>query len=374
MIPAAMASIEAGDIDRLVTSGRSEARDLEFKRELPGGSDTEIKEFLADVTSLANAQGGDLIFGIEDVGGVASAVPGLQLDDVDSSILRLENICRDGVEPRINGIKTRWIERSDGGVMVMRMPASLAAPHRIKFKNSGRFYARNSRGKYEMDTHELRHAFTENAGLPARFSSLHDSAIIASTGDSMPFALKREPRAIVTIAPITLFREARSLDVTPEKAVMPVKPAGSISWMHTLEGALVYITPGQADGSVRSYALTNRQGYVDAAWTIGGERELANGQSATLVWPEKFEEGLIDMTTAATTWLSNYGIEGPWIVMATIAGVTSSQLVTGNHSASREAWRDGARMQDLIVEQVSRDALLPLFRSLWLLFGTRPPY
>jgi len=35
-------------------------------RDLPSGSDADKKEFQADVTSFANAAGGDLVFGIEE--------------------------------------------------------------------------------------------------------------------------------------------------------------------------------------------------------------------------------------------------------------------------------------------------------------------
>lgn len=40
-------------------------------------------------------------------------------------------------------------------------------------------------------------------------------------------------------------------------------------------------TPIGAQRSVRSYALTHRAGRVDAAWTIGGERELRQGKRAS---------------------------------------------------------------------------------------------
>lgn len=77
MIAASFDTIDAADLHRLVASGASEGRDLEFKRELPGGSDAEIKEFLADVTSLANAHGGDLVFGVEESAGTATRISGV---------------------------------------------------------------------------------------------------------------------------------------------------------------------------------------------------------------------------------------------------------------------------------------------------------
>lgn len=43
-----------------------ESRTLEYKRDLPDPKDRDSKrEFLGDVTSFANAQGGDIVYGIE---------------------------------------------------------------------------------------------------------------------------------------------------------------------------------------------------------------------------------------------------------------------------------------------------------------------
>ncbi|MGI9375057.1 MAG: AlbA family DNA-binding domain-containing protein [Tsuneonella suprasediminis] len=154
-------------LQALVDNHVAERRDLEFKRELPGRNDEQVKEFLADVTSLANAQGGDLIYGIEEDNGVAAALPGVEINDPDAVILRLESSLQANVAPRLTGVRTHWVSLANGrGAMVMRIPGSLTAPHRVIYKKSGRFYGRNSRGKYEMDVHELRLAFTQSEQLP----------------------------------------------------------------------------------------------------------------------------------------------------------------------------------------------------------------
>ena len=61
MIPGPVESIDAAALERLVANAVSESRTLEYKRELPNPKEKDSKrEFLADVTSFANAQGGDL--------------------------------------------------------------------------------------------------------------------------------------------------------------------------------------------------------------------------------------------------------------------------------------------------------------------------
>ncbi|MDA7511146.1 ATP-binding protein [Verrucomicrobia bacterium] len=60
------------DLNSLVRDKVGESRTIEFKSQLPSSNDKDKKEFLADVSSLANAVGGDLIYGIEADNGVAS--------------------------------------------------------------------------------------------------------------------------------------------------------------------------------------------------------------------------------------------------------------------------------------------------------------
>jgi predicted HTH transcriptional regulator len=58
--------IDSIDLEQLVADRVPEGRELEYKRELPGNADEDKREFLYDVTSLANASGGFLIYGIEE--------------------------------------------------------------------------------------------------------------------------------------------------------------------------------------------------------------------------------------------------------------------------------------------------------------------
>ncbi|MDH4241618.1 MAG: ATP-binding protein, partial [Phycisphaerae bacterium] len=58
--------IDKNDIDALIAEQVSEAKQLEYKKELPGGTEREKVEFLSDVCSFANASGGHIIYGLGD--------------------------------------------------------------------------------------------------------------------------------------------------------------------------------------------------------------------------------------------------------------------------------------------------------------------
>src|SRR3954451_17276289 len=64
MIEKPVQGISKDDIDALVADEVREGRTLDYKEKLPGNADKDKKEFLADVSSFANAGGGDMIFGV----------------------------------------------------------------------------------------------------------------------------------------------------------------------------------------------------------------------------------------------------------------------------------------------------------------------
>ncbi len=369
-------TIDEAALRRLIDNQVGERRDLEFKRDLPGGSDDAKKEFLADVTALANAQGGDLIFGIEEKDGVAADLPGLQVDNVDDEFQRLENIIRAGVAPRLIGVHMHWIGLAAGtGALMMRIPASLASPHRVIFKNSGRFYSRNSREKYEMDVHELRHAFTQAEQLPLRFRALHSQAIEMAQGIDMPFRMGGDPVAVVSVTPLSLYREELDIPITRNDAIVPVRAVnyGGYSAIDMIEGALVHVPPDRESGIVGSFTLTHRSGRADHAWTIGGIRTDDRGKEHKRVWVPVFEEGLLEATVATQNRLQPFGVEGPWVIHATLLGVRDHYLPLADGYASRKAFRDSALLGELRVERIDEAALLPLLKNFWLLFGEHRP-
>lgn len=56
--------ITEADLQRLVEDRVEENRQLEYKRDIPGTSDADKREFVRDVVSFSNSAGGHIIFGI----------------------------------------------------------------------------------------------------------------------------------------------------------------------------------------------------------------------------------------------------------------------------------------------------------------------
>ena len=62
----ASALIDEQTLQRFCADQTPESMTLEFKQELPGRSEKDRMEFLKDVVALANAAGGDVIYGIAE--------------------------------------------------------------------------------------------------------------------------------------------------------------------------------------------------------------------------------------------------------------------------------------------------------------------
>ena len=189
--------------------------------------------------------------------------------------------------------------------------------------DSCHFYTRNNASIYRMDILELREAIVGVDHLTERLRQLHVAATDLAHRSELPFELSPDPAAIVSVMPLDVFRARRDLAVTVADSVQAYLPGlGSRDWNVILEG--VVWNAGLA--SVCSFALTHRQGHVDAFWTIGGERVLNPQESMRLVFPDNFEAELLDMFTATQAQLQQHGVDVPWIVMGSLIGIAGAQL------------------------------------------------
>jgi hypothetical protein len=152
--------IDEADLNSLVDNQVSESKFIEYKLLLPGNADSDKKEFLADASSFANAAGGHLIYGVREEDGLPqSPINGLADINPDEEILRLENMLRDGIAPRLPGLNTRAIPlQNNNCAIIIHIPKSWVSPHMIIYSGNSKFYSRNSAGKYQLDVHELRNA------------------------------------------------------------------------------------------------------------------------------------------------------------------------------------------------------------------------
>jgi predicted HTH transcriptional regulator len=142
MIAAKLDQIDESAVEGLLFNAVSESKTLEYKSVLPGLSDAEKKEFLADVSALANTRGGDLVYGIAEDKGVPTDIPGVVILDPDRDTTRIESLINSGIRPRIR-YETKLIRRAaKDPVFLIRVQHSWNGPHRVEYAGHNKFYAR----------------------------------------------------------------------------------------------------------------------------------------------------------------------------------------------------------------------------------------
>ncbi len=274
MIPKNINEITERNLQSLVDNEVLEGKTLEYKSVLPGNHDSDKKEFLADVSSFANASGGDIVYGIvQDTDtGKPTSVEGLDVDNVDEEIQRLDNMIRDGIQPRIPSITIQPITLTNPKTaMVIRISKSWISPHRITFQGHDKFYSRSSNGKSPMDVGELRVAFNLSETLVDRIRNFRRERLANVISGETPVPLPTSAKTILHMIPMSAFSTSYSCEIdriaSDPRLMPPIYSAAYSSGernMYNFDGFLTYSF--DAAGSY-SYAQLFRNGAIEAVDT-----------------------------------------------------------------------------------------------------------
>lgn len=269
--------ITLDDMERLVTNGVAESRTLEYKETLPGGTDNDKREFLADVSAFANAIGGDILYGAREsrdesgkATGIPDAITGVEVTNLDQAIQRLENILRDGLGPRTQGVRFQAIGSFERGpVLVMRIPRSWAAPHMVTFQQSGRFFTRHSTGKHQLDINELRDAFLNSRSVSERAEDFRTARLGRLIGGGAPVPLSSEKLLCVHAIPHVGLLGAVAVDLKKAAANnIELQPMEAHGWgpRFNIDG-IISVASAQPGSKSTGYLQLFRNGIVEVAFS-----------------------------------------------------------------------------------------------------------
>lgn len=257
-------AIDEAALQSLRANGVTESPTLEFKRDLYGNTDDAKKEFLKDLSALANTLGGHLVIGLDETDGVAGEIAPI-VGDRDGDVLRLENLARDSIHPRIIGLKIRAVSVTGGYVIIIRVPKSLHAPHRVSFKGSNRFYGRNGGGAYELSVEELREAFTASSSAIDRARSFHHERVMLIDADAGIQAIARGTGILVLhLLPLASFGGMTAVDVDQRLnagGLSPIGSSGALAPRLNFEGFVAQELPGPTGSG---YTQLFRNGAIEA--------------------------------------------------------------------------------------------------------------
>jgi hypothetical protein len=320
-----LADIREDHLQRLIAAQAAESLHVEYKRETYGGSDEQRREFLADVSSFANASGGDLVIGMTAANGVPTEINPFA-GDGEMERLRLEQMARDGLQPRIANLQTQAIPLSQGGcVIVVRVPRSYNQPHRIIFKNSGRFWARSSAGKYEPNVEELRRIFIEAPLLAERIRAFRIDRVSKIAAGDAPVVLAGNCLLILHVVPYSSFNLATPLSVEElETKWYLFPPLGRGQATHryvNFDGFVVLSNGDPAAAQHHSYAQVFRSGIVEAVATI------ARSDGAVLA--SNIDKYCVANSKKYIDAMSKFEVGCPIAILASLIGVSGRTMESG---------------------------------------------
>lgn len=372
MINRRFEDIDKAEVDALVERKEAENRGLDYKSQLPA----DLREFLSDVTSFANAVGGDLIFGIKDQvdsdgrsSGIPAAAVGLGPINEEAAILRLENACRDGIAPRIMGIRMKAIRGSPNGpIIVVRVPRSLNAPHMVAA--AGRFWSRNSSGKYPLDVTELRFAFLASEAQADRIRRFREERLARIVADDMPAQIRDKARLILHIVPLSGLGSLESPDIhLAEPQELPMLDRSGWNKRVNFDGVLIYNEP-------RSYTQLYRNGAIETVRGIDSADQNGNRFIPTGAVEDLLTEALAAYGRLAT----RIQVEPPWVVLVSLLNVRGVRLGLDSRLGMNldpiPIDRDSLVFPDLLGQEgrSEEEVLTPVFNMLWQAAGVRTSY
>jgi Schlafen, AlbA_2 len=380
MIPKSFDQIRAADILQLIADKVKELRTLEYKQRLPFGTEPEKLEFLKDVSSFANAAGGDLLYGVtpELDGGKPTGAPeearGLKGFNSDAEILRLDSFLRSHLRPRLLGVRMQPIPGfPDGDVLLIRVPRSFQAPHMVTFQDDGRFYTRNNAGKHRMDVGEVRTAFGLSENLADRVRQFRAGRLSLIVAGETPLPLLDGGKVVLHVLPVSaldpnsegidLQQLHRRIDGMP--LLLPRRQTSHRRF--NLDGLLYYHYLKFGEGGPGNYTQAFRSGAVEAvdSWM------LQAGRPSKVLPAIDIESSLSECLGGCLRTLRELGVSPPVFVLPSLLGVRGL-TINRDGEASPGVDRDDLLLPDLLVEDFHTDAatlLRPAFDAMWQAAG-----
>lgn len=381
MLPFKLTEIDSEKLQQICDDRTSESLTLEFKRELPGRDADHKAEFLKDVSALANADGGDLVYGIEERQGAA-----FRLHPIDASTSgdaekrRLGQILDSSIEPRITGIQYHWTQVGDGFVLILRIPKSYDAPHRLALashRHDEKFYLRSGTHISTMSYDQLKASFDRTATLTERVKVFRLDRLQAIRQGQTPKPMLNGPCCVAHLIPLASASMRQVLDVV-ELRNAGINEILFYDWGHNsaalnLDGVVAHSHISPASPQTYGYNQIYRTGCTESVFHAASEIRPQD----MIIPSTVVTAGLRLAVERNISLLRNRGVSGPVIVALSMLNVTGYTFgVGGMYSMVNTALADRS---DLILPEVwvesldgltsVDDVVKPLLDLLWQSFG-----
>jgi hypothetical protein len=314
--------LDETDLQWLVDIAFIEGSVIEYKSQLNLETNEDIEKVLRQVSSFANARGGDLIYGIE-VSKEDKATPlkvvGQLIDNADGLIQKIENIIRKNIRPQLSSFETRAIKLSNGNTaIVFRIKQSWSRPHQLRYNNKYLFYTRSSNGLAQIDVEDLRNLLVGAEDLKQRIETFRLSRIAELMAGSTPAGEIKPPIAAMHFVPLSTFEKASydpSIFAVNKAELVPVS-RWAFSTFYNFDG---YVIMSNGDEGADFYV----QGFRDLRFEIvlAEYTDPQDKVSPQNIDQTRLANELFLIAENVTKFYKNLNLGFPVLFMLTLLGV-----------------------------------------------------
>jgi len=367
--------IDEQDVINLKTNSVQESKTIEYKKLLNLSSKENKIEFLADISSFSNTNGGDLLVGISEKKGIPDSIDGIEIDNPDKEINKLESIIRDGIEPNIVGIEIKFVKLTNlKRVMIIRIPRSWNLPHRIVYKGYDKFYARNNSGKYPMDVGELRNTFNLSSTLYEEIQRFKTNRVLDITTNESTNILVDGAKIIMHLLPLSSFSPAKHYnlsDIYQNPGFLKPIYCSARSHRINFDGFISYQSFPNSN-KINTYVQLYKNGIIEAV-DNGLLRFHSNIPTISIVL---LENEIIKALNNYIEVLKSLSVDYPIMVYISMINVKGYQLYSEEFRirGSKEIENETLYLPEFLLEnnQISIENLLKnTFDSIWNACGYR---
>jgi len=336
------------------------------------------KEFLADVSSFANALGGDLIIGIIEENGIPIELVGLKITNLDEEIRKIESIIRDGITPKIPNINIKSIQlNEDKYILVIRIGKSWISPHRITYKGYDKFFTRHTKGKFQMDVSELRIAFNLSETMSQRIHNFRNERLGRLVANDTPIPFDIFPKIVIHLIPYSAFDTSNYIDInTLKQNAQKAEPIYYTGWSQSInfDGVIQF---SNSNGLCRSYTQYYKSGIIEAVncSILSPWRDSENAIPSI-----DFEKGLIQALEKYLIFYRNIEVATPIFLFMSVIGAKGYTMACRRmHYFDYSCIdRDMLIIPEFLIEDINitaENALKPCFDYVWNACGyDKSPY
>ena len=370
--------ISMDDIQSLIDNGVCENKNLDYKKELHIDTDSEKKEFLADISSFANSNGGDIIFGVEEdnIEKIPVSITGIKYQNDDVLLRRIEELIRQSIQPIILNIEYRVIKiEKSKGILIIRIPESIIAPHRVEYKGHNKFYTRNSKGKYQMDVNELRISFNSGLNLERKIEELKLNSYYEIIANKYNKLINNSPVFVIHYIPLSSLNESTRISINDIKTTMAKVNSTAFEYGNSKRVTINGVAIDYKDDKRSSFAIYKNNGIIEKATTSFFEKEsvitsIFPNRTVDLIFARKLMDKVISDFKEVKEYYNILNINTPIIVSCSILNAQGFTIPNSNcfYDIYGEIDRDMLLIDDIYIEDLNKQdelILKPIFDSIY---------